>query len=178
MLDVRIHIGAKRIGILVAQDRADDRSFCLIGKERGCQMMPEDPYPSHSALLAYTRVVEHFLDVMPKGRKLNERMPVADKNLYWHFGGEASFNGQSIGEWRKATGKDLHSIIADPAFVNISSGDFRMQNKKALKRIGFKQFDWTQAGVSGSDEWENLAKYNPDKALSFDRIKSNVLTGD
>lgn len=58
---------------------------------------------------------------------------VADKNLYWHFGGEASFNGQSIGEWRKVTGKDMHSIIADPAFVNISSGDFHMQKKKALK---------------------------------------------
>ncbi|GEM_PF-4575889 len=30
----------------------------------------------------------------------------------------------------------------------------------------------------GSDEWESLAKYNLDKALSFDRIKSKVLMGD
>lgn len=141
------------------------------------------------AQLEATRVEDHnsftftsnivcYTDGNMWGKNWDKVHFVADKNLYWHFGGEASFNGQSIGEWRKATGKDLHSIIADPAFVNISSGDFRMQNKKALKRIGFKQFDWTQAGVSGSDEWENLAKFNPDKALSFDRIKSNVLTGD
>lgn len=141
------------------------------------------------AQLEATRVEDHnsftftsnivcYTDGNMWGKNWDKVHFVADKNLYWHFGGEASFNGQSIGEWRKATGKDLHSIIADPAFVNISSGDFRMQNKKALKRIGFKQFDWTQAGVSGSDEWENLAKYNPDKALSFDWIKSNVLTGD
>lgn len=141
------------------------------------------------AQLEATRVEDHnsftftsnivcYTDGNMWGKNWDKVHFVADKNLYWHFGGEASFNGQSIGEWREATGKDLHSIIADPAFVNISSGDFRMQNKKALKRIGFKQFDWTQAGVSCSDEWENLAKYNPDKALSFDRIKSNVLTGD
>lgn len=141
------------------------------------------------AQLEATRVEDHnsftftsnivcYTDGNMWGKNWDKVHFVAEKNLYWHFGGEASFNGQSIGEWRKATGKDLHSIIADPVFVNISSGDFRMQNKKALKRIGFKQFDWTQAGVSGSDEWENLAKYNPDKALSFDRIKSNVLTGD
>lgn len=99
----------------------------------------------------------------------------ADNNLYWHFGGEVSFNGQTIQQWRDSTGKDLRSIIADPKFVNISDGDYHMKNSRALKRIGFKQFDWTQAGVYGDDSWKKLTEYDSAKDALFKQQLQRIL---
>ena len=84
MLNIRIQIGIKRIGIPVSLERTDARCFCLIGKERCSKMMPKDSYSSPSAFSAHISLVEHFLDVMPKVWKLNERTPVTDKDFLLH----------------------------------------------------------------------------------------------
>ena len=95
----------------------------------------------------------------------------SDKNIYWRTDGEIpSWNGLSLAEWQKQTGKDLHSIIADPQLVDIAKGDFTPRNKKALKKIGFKVFDPMQAGVEGDEEWIRLAQQDPRKAKLYDEI--------
>ena len=92
----------------------------------------------------------------------------AGSNLYWNAAGPVSFNGQSLAEWQAETGKDKGSVVADPGFVDIPSGDFTMTNRKALRKIGFKPFDWTQAGVRGDGSWKAAARLDPARVAQYD----------
>jgi parallel beta-helix repeat protein len=61
-----------------------------------------------------------------------------DHNLYFRVGGlPIQFNGLSWAEWRRR-GQDLHSLIADPLFVDPQHGDFRLKTDSPALRIGFK----------------------------------------
>lgn len=82
----------------------------------------------------------------------------ADYNLYWNTAGEVTWNGQTLKEWQTATGKDMHSVLADPQFGNVAKGDFTLGNRKAIRRIHFTPFDYTEAGVYGDDAWKALAE--------------------
>lgn len=91
-----------------------------------------------------------------------------DKNCYWDTRtADVRFGKQSFKEWQES-GKDRNSIIANPDFVDPYHFNFRVQNKAAMRRIGFKLFDYTKAGVYGSDEWKELAKFDPKLADRFD----------
>ncbi len=85
-----------------------------------------------------------------------------DKNLYWNYSGADKiqfFNG-TFADWHKR-GFDSDSIIADPCFADAQNNDFRFtpQSQPVLDRIGFKPFDFTQAGVLKDDaNWINQAK--------------------
>lgn len=98
----------------------------------------------------------------------------ADKNVYWDTRtkeikfGDVSFNG-----WKKS-GKDIHSIIADPLFVNPSEFDFRLKKNSVVRRIGFVPFDYSLAGVSGSEEWKKLAKFDAQLEIKFDNIVNQL----
>lgn len=92
----------------------------------------------------------------------------ATHNLYWNATGTVSFNGKTLAEWQESTGKDKGSIIADPRFTDLSSGDFTMKNRQALRKIGFKPFDWTQAGVRGDDAWKAAARLNPKREAQYE----------
>lgn len=83
-----------------------------------------------------------------------------DKNCYWDAGGrDVTFAGKKLEDWRKETGHDKNSIIADPKFVAPGKNDFRFhRNNQAIAEIGFKPFDYTKAGVYGDSEWIKKAK--------------------
>ncbi len=69
-----------------------------------------------------------------------------DDNLYYCVGGRSfNFAGQSWDQWR-ARGLDLHSIIADPQFVNPSRGDFRLKPGSPALKIGFHPIDTSTVG--------------------------------
>lgn len=92
----------------------------------------------------------------------------SDKNCYWDPRNKnIQFKNQSFAEWQKA-GKDVHSIIADPEFVNPEALNFRIKNKAVLRKTGFKEFDYSRAGVYGTDEWRKLAAFDPEIAIRFD----------
>ena len=94
---------------------------------------------------------------------------LSDKNCYWDTRNKnIQFKNQSFAEWQKA-GKDVHSIIADPGFANPSVFDFTIKNKSVIKRIGFKIFDYSKAGVYGSDAWKKLAEFDQETARNFDQ---------
>jgi len=80
-----------------------------------------------------------------------------DKNCYWDISGKSfNFAGKSLSEWQKR-GHDLHSIIADPCFVDARGRDFHLRlNSPAVLRLGFKPFDHTKAGVYGDPNLVNL----------------------
>ena len=57
-----------------------------------------------------------------------------------------------LAAWHKL-GHDQHSIIADPLFVDAEHHDYRLQPNSPALKIGFKPFDYSQAGVYGDASW-------------------------
>ena len=76
---------------------------------------------------------------------------VIDHNLIWRKKKSTSltskqtkiFAGRSWREWNKY-GYDTHSIIKNPQYTNPKKDDFTPNNKKALRKIGFKPFDFKE----------------------------------
>ncbi len=92
----------------------------------------------------------------------------SDSNSYWDTRTpDVRFAGSSFADWQKS-GKDVHSILADPEFVDPANFDFRVMNKSLMHQIGFKAFDYSKAGVYGSKEWKKLALFDPAKSKAFD----------
>jgi hypothetical protein len=71
----------------------------------------------------------------------------SDKNLYWDTRSQdLKFGKITFKEWQKS-GKDVHSIVADPVFINPAAFDFRMKKASTLKKIGLVPFDYSKSGV-------------------------------
>jgi hypothetical protein len=75
---------------------------------------------------------------------------VMDYNLYWdtRAAGRPSALALGTGTWDqwRAQGYDVHSLIADPRFVDPQSGNFQLQSDSPAAQIGFKPFDVSTAG--------------------------------
>ena len=128
--------------------------------------------------LAATRVEEHMsfkfesnVVAYSEGEMYSHNWPDMNSevrnNLYWKMGGDVDFNGKGIEEWKGLTGKDEGSIVADPGFRDIAGGDYTMTNEDALERIGFKQFDWKEAGVYGSARWKRSAMLDRSRTEAY-----------
>ena len=78
-------------------------------------------------------------------------------NVYWKPGGEiAEFAGKTWAEWQ-FLGRDNTSVVADPLFVDAAHGDWTLRPESPALQLGFMPFDWRKAGVTGDDEWRQLA---------------------
>ncbi len=86
-----------------------------------------------------------------------------DRNVYWRVGLEAGtaepldFMGLPFAEWQ-AKGLDQHSLIEDPQFVDPEHLDFHLKPTSPALKLGFKPFDYTQAGLYGDAEWVARAR--------------------
>ena len=81
-----------------------------------------------------------------------------NNNLYWNVKNGADgflFRYKNFTEWNNM-GHDLNSVFADPMFTDYTKRDFTFKNKKSIKKIGFKEFDYN-FGVIGEDYWLKLA---------------------
>jgi len=58
-----------------------------------------------------------------------------DYNNYWWSGAKEDL------EEKQRNGIEANGVIMNPKFVNINKQDYRIKNKKLLKKIGFKPFD-------------------------------------
>ena len=71
---------------------------------------------------------------------------VYDHNLYWNVSGEPLlFGDKGWSEWQ-ASGKDIHSVVADPLFVDPEQGDFRLRPGSPAAQIGFEPWDLSDVG--------------------------------
>jgi hypothetical protein len=96
----------------------------------------------------------------------------ADYNCYWDpRQKDISIEDTPFKEWVNS-GKDLHSIIADPGFVNPDALDFHLKKQSVASKIKFKPFDYSRAGVYGDKAWLELAIINPSVADAFDHTVS------
>ena len=69
-----------------------------------------------------------------------------DYNLYWQSRGEpVRFMRYSFDEW-KAKGLDVHSVIADPLFVDPEKHDFRLRPESPAFKLGFRPIDLSDVG--------------------------------
>ena len=89
----------------------------------------------------------------------------ADYNLYWDLSGKLSFAGKTFKEWKRE--KEPHSVMRDPLFTDPLAGDFTLKSKSAVKKIGFKPFDYTKAGVYGEEEWIEKARLPQERQEAF-----------
>jgi hypothetical protein len=93
---------------------------------------------------------------------------ITDNNCYWDTRTkDIRFSEQSFADWQKS-GKDVHSVIADPLFVDPAGFDFHFKKLSVAKKIKFVPFDYSRAGVYGSDEWKNLALFDKNLSDKFD----------
>ena len=81
------------------------------------------------------------------GSNWNDNNFRMDYNLYWHGGKPVVFPGNlTLEEWQKQRGQDLHSVIADPKFVDPANEDYRLQPDSPAFKLGFQAFDPREAG--------------------------------
>ena len=92
-----------------------------------------------------------------------------DHNCYWHTQDQNPlFQDVEFKEWQKL--KERNSVVKDPLFEDAENFDFRFKSLKVARKIGFKPFDYSKAGVYGSDCWKKLANLDEKRQKLFDEI--------
>ena len=82
---------------------------------------------------------------------------ILQKNLYWDASGKpVNFSGMTFAKWQEK-GIDEGSIVADPMFIDPEHFNFRFKDDSQAQKIGFKTFDYSQAGVYGDKAWLDQA---------------------
>lgn len=82
---------------------------------------------------------------------------------------EMNFQGLTFDAWQQRS-QDQHSVLVDPMFADADAGDFTPRNHDMLQEIGFKIFDYSKAGVYGSEEWKRKAELSDELKADFDKL--------
>ncbi|MHB8897374.1 MAG: right-handed parallel beta-helix repeat-containing protein [Thermoguttaceae bacterium] len=90
----------------------------------------------------------HFNPTSDRGTREVTSTFEADWNLYFNptlAPDKVTFNGRSLAQWREE-GRDRHSVIADPKFVDAEHFDFRLQPDSPALALGFQPIDLSAVG--------------------------------
>jgi len=106
----------------------------------------------------------------------------ADNNCYFSEKSKTpDFFNQTFAQWQ-AAGRDNHSIVADPYFVNAHRFDFRLKPNSPALKLGIKPIDMTTVGLQGPIAWRQLAAKTVhrtfEKALPPDPKLAGLLSYD
>ncbi len=82
------------------------------------------------------------------GSNWNDNNFQLDYNVYWNAAGKpVMFPGNlTLEQWREKRQQDLHSVVADPLFVDVKAGNYQLKPESPALKLGFKPFDYTKAG--------------------------------
>ena len=73
-----------------------------------------------------------------------------DRNVYWNPAHPVRFpGGLDLEAWREQRGQDLHSLVADPLFVDPAADDWRLREGSPALELGFEAWDPAKAGPRG-----------------------------
>ena len=77
-----------------------------------------------------------------------DEAPWVDEMDYNVFSGTSEFSSaaKNFKEWQEL-GFDRHSVFADPMFVDLANGDYRVKEGSPALKLGFKNFDVSDAGL-------------------------------
>ena len=131
----------------------------------------------HRSIFFQNNIVIYDTGVLFHGQ-MNKAKVTVDNNIYWDTSGRpVTFQGKSFAEWQKL-GHDKNGFIVDPLFVDAKGGDYKLRPGSPASKIGFKPFDYTEAGVYGDATWKQLAKSIPVKLLRIAPTPPKIPTKD
>jgi hypothetical protein len=97
----------------------------------------------------YSDLGEFVARVQPRGEGEGWRYSLVEGKKY------------SLEEWREL-GFDLHSVFADPMFVDPENGDYRVRPESPALELGFENFDISSAGLTPNFPKHAFAQTRPD----------------
>lgn len=93
-----------------------------------------------------------------------------DWNCYWSLTGRKdAFLGGGFGDYKRRY--EPHSVLMNPGFRDAEQYDFSFSSLKAARKIGFKPFDVSTAGVYGSSEWKAKAVIDSETLSAWERME-------
>jgi hypothetical protein len=117
---------------------------------------------------SFTNNIVYFKQGQLAGIRWDKANFKSDYNCYWDARQKAINIGDTpFKEWVNK-GKDTHSIVAEPGFIDPDALNFRLKKNSIVSKIKFKPFDYTQAGVYGDKTWIEQAIINPAVADAFE----------
>lgn len=89
-----------------------------------------------------------YRESLVNGKKMEVKLEQTniDHNLY--FDVNAADNGFSFLKSYQARGVDSNSIAADPLFVDVKHGDFRLRKESPAYKIGFRDIEFSKIGLT------------------------------
>jgi len=94
----------------------------------------------------FERNIVYWTEGVLLGKNWKDEQFRTDYNCYWNAAGApVTFTGLSLEEWRKR-GHDVHSVVADPLFVDPERGDFRLKPGSPALKLGFQPIDTSGVG--------------------------------
>ncbi|MHC4945431.1 MAG: right-handed parallel beta-helix repeat-containing protein [Planctomycetota bacterium] len=94
----------------------------------------------------FERNIVYFDNGNLLGSNWRKNRYVMNHNLYWDKSGQPlEFDGGDFEAWQER-GHDLHSLIADPLFMDPDHFDFQLRPASPAEKIGFEPLDLDAAG--------------------------------
>lgn len=109
--------------------------------------------------------------MMLRAGRLNMTTNTFDNNIYWpgqstNVTMQAGQKGGSDWTSWRATGADVHSVIADPLFMNAAAHDYRLKPDSPAHKLGFVDLPYEQMGLLRS-------KYRPELPTEAEGVREH-----
>jgi parallel beta-helix repeat protein len=113
-----------------------------LGKETQVRRSREEPHDSFT----FEHNIVYWKEGMLFGGTWRDVRFHFDYNLYFQAEGQPfQFGNETLEQWQKR-GQDLHSLVADPLFVDPEHGDFNLKPGSPAAKIGYQPIDLSHVG--------------------------------
>ena len=114
---------------------------------------------------------EHNIVIMERGALIAGQWGNVDMDYNCYFdttGSPLTFLQEDRATWQQK--HDQHSVFTNPQFRDAAHYDFHLKSQKVARRIGFRPFDYSSAGVYGSETWKQKAQMEPELIEAFVKL--------